>query len=256
MYIQRPKLVLFLTNIIIVIIFFGIVEAISWFYLKSLWGGSVERQISPENLTFTPGQIRSLYGDENIPAIKKLLDVGGHPFEEDFIYHMFSGKKYRMRQIKEQTAWPPKRDRTNIFFFGGSTTLGYGVLFDQTIPSYIQEMFDSKEKSNVSVYNFGESSYASIHELLLFRDVLSNGFIPKMAIFIHGLNDFFAARDIDRASKSFGKDFLIVFEDIFKKTNLNKVLNIFLMFLSLFYQNFLSLILMIEDLNYNFDQLN
>jgi hypothetical protein len=227
MYKQRPKLVLFLFNIFIVIILFGVVEAISWFYLKSLWGGDIEQKISPKNLTFTPDQIRHLYGVEDITEIKKLLDVGGHPFEEDFIYHMFSDRKYRMRQIKKQTAWPPEKSRTNIFFFGGSTTLGYGVLFDQTIPSYIQELFDSKDKSNVSVYNFGESSYASIHELLLFRDILSSGFIPKMAIFTHGLNDFFAAHEIDRSTKSFGKDFLIIFEDIFKKTNLNKALNIF-----------------------------
>jgi hypothetical protein len=90
MYKQGPKLVLFLFNIFIVNILFGVVEAISWFYLKSLWRGDIEQKISPENLTFTPDQIRRLYGVEDITEIKKLLDVGGHPFEEDFIYHMFS----------------------------------------------------------------------------------------------------------------------------------------------------------------------
>jgi hypothetical protein len=225
MHIRYPKLVLFFTNVFIITFLFGAIEGVSWLYLKSLWGDKIEEQISPEYLSFSSDQIKRLYETDDIEPIKKLLKRSGEPFEEEFIYHNFSNQDYRMRRVKNQAAWPPEKNKTNIFFFGGSTTLGYGVLLDQTIPSYTQELFDLKENSNISVYNFGENSYTSKNELFLFKNILHSGFVPEIAIFIHGLNDF--AYQTDKKSSSFGKNVLLAFENLFKKTNLNKVLNIF-----------------------------
>jgi hypothetical protein len=223
MYIRYPKLTLFFANVFVIAILFGTIEIASWLYLKSLWGENIEKQIAQEYLDLKPDVIRKLYETENIEPIKKLLARGGAPFNEDFIHHIFFNRKHGMRRVKNQAPWPPEKNKINIFFFGGSTTLGYGVLFDQSIPSYTQELFYLKKKLNVSAYNFGQTSYASIHELSLFKDILLNGFIPKIAVFIDGLNDLYFAFLYDKTSSSFLK----IFENLFKKTNFNKVVNIF-----------------------------
>jgi hypothetical protein len=222
MFLRYPKLTLFITNFFILVILSGIVEISSWLYLRSLWGINIEQQISPEYLNFDSKIIKRLYDTEEIEPIKKLLKGGGNPFQEDYISPKFSNNKYRIRRVKNQVPWPPDKNRINIFFFGGSTTLGFGVLHDQSIPSYAQELFYEQGNSNLSIYNFGQTSYTSLHELGMFKYIIENGFIPQVAVFIDGLNDYYHAILNDYKPNSFLK----TFENIFKKTNLSKVFNI------------------------------
>lgn len=93
------------------------------------------------------------------------------------------------RHIERQAPWPPPRGRFTVFVFGGSTTYGYGIPDDQTIPSHLQGMFREAHGRLVNVYNFGRGAYMSIQERILFEKLLLWGFIPDMAIFIDGLND-------------------------------------------------------------------
>ena len=76
------------------------------------------------------------------------------------------------------------------FFSGGSTTFGYGVADNETIASYLQEYLNQKLGTDVRVYNFGRGSYYSTQERLLYEQLLTSGFVPDLAIFIDGLNDF------------------------------------------------------------------
>lgn len=97
------------------------------------------------------------------------------------------------RKVKNQGPWPPNDENINIFFFGGSTTFGVGPYW-ATIPSYLQEIFDEKNKKSgkkkIKIYNFGRSGYMLGQESVLLERLLANGIRPNFAIFFDGLNEF------------------------------------------------------------------
>jgi hypothetical protein len=95
------------------------------------------------------------------------------------------------RVTKNQGPWPPQSSSLNIFLFGGSTTFGYGVADGQTISSHLQDRLTAVLRRDVRVYNFGRGFYYSTQERILFENLLSSGFVPDIAIFIDGLNDFY-----------------------------------------------------------------
>jgi hypothetical protein len=95
------------------------------------------------------------------------------------------------RVTKNQGPWPPQSSSLNVFLFGGSTTFGYGVADGQTIASHLQDRLTAALRRDVRVYNFGRGFYYSTQERILFENLLSSGFVPDMAIFIDGLNDFY-----------------------------------------------------------------
>lgn len=81
------------------------------------------------------------------------------------------------------TTNPAKNDL--IYFFGGSTTFGYGVSDNQTIPSQLEKL-----RPGTQVINFGRGYYYSEQENLLLDRLLNNGAAkPKVAIFLDGLNE-------------------------------------------------------------------
>lgn len=91
-----------------------------------------------------------------------------------------------------KTREPQKREGTpvKVYVLGGSTTFGYGVPDDYTIPSYMQTMLEQQYPNNpVVVKNFGQGYYYSTQELLLFISLIKDGDIPDSVIFIDGIND-------------------------------------------------------------------
>jgi hypothetical protein len=107
------------------------------------------------------------------------------------------------RLTKNQGPWPPDLRNLNVFLFGGSTTFGYGVADDQTIASHLQEFFRGYSKKEVKVYNFGRGTYYSTQERILFEKMLVEGFVPDVALFIDGINDFIFWDDKPEFTKSF-----------------------------------------------------
>jgi hypothetical protein len=100
------------------------------------------------------------------------------------------------RLSKNQGPWPPDDANFNVFLFGGSTTFGYGVPDDYTIASYLQRrLSDLGTQPAPRVYNFGRGAYYSTQERILFERLLAEGSVPRVAIFIDGLNDFFLTND-------------------------------------------------------------
>ena len=87
----------------------------------------------------------------------------------------------------------PRRSSPNpvrVWVFGGSTTFGYGVPDDHTIPSYLQKLADQERPGQpLLVRNRGQAFYYSSQELLLFFFLLREGEIPQAAVFLDGLND-------------------------------------------------------------------
>ncbi len=111
------------------------------------------------------------------------------PFKGKFVNVHEAGFRY----TKNQGPWPPDKKNLNIFLFGGSTTFNYGVPDNETIASYLQANFSSgrNESRHYCVYNFGCGNYFSSQEKILFQELLTSGFIPDIAVFIDGLNDFY-----------------------------------------------------------------
>ncbi|MEJ2718625.1 MAG: SGNH/GDSL hydrolase family protein [Deltaproteobacteria bacterium] len=96
------------------------------------------------------------------------------------------------RPIKNQAAWPPTKRHPTVFVFGGSTTFGYGVKDDETIPSYLQELIREQTGTETQVYNFGRAYYFSSQERVLMEKLILEGVVPDVAIFIDGFNDLYS----------------------------------------------------------------
>jgi len=96
------------------------------------------------------------------------------------------------REIGDQGPWPPDKKSFNIFVFGGSTTFGYSLPDDFTIPARLQQLFDDRRdpRKRVRIYNFARGAYFSSQERVLFEKLLVSGAVPDMAIFIDGLCEF------------------------------------------------------------------
>jgi hypothetical protein len=96
----------------------------------------------------------------------------------------------------EQSPWPIDEAYTNIFFFGGSTAVGYGVKDADTIASRVHaRLAEAGLERPPRVYNFGRGAFYSTQERLLFDKMITFGETPDMAIFLDGLNDFFYFED-------------------------------------------------------------
>jgi lysophospholipase L1-like esterase len=94
------------------------------------------------------------------------------------------------RRGVDQGPWPPVRGNFNIFVFGGSTTFGYGVRDEQTVPSLLQQRLGASTPGRpVRVYNFGRGHYYLTQERILYERMLVNGVVPDLAVFVDGVND-------------------------------------------------------------------
>ncbi len=109
-------------------------------------------------------------------------------------YVNVSEEGYRMSGRPQ--AWPPQAGAIPIFFFGGSTAFGYGVRDDETIASVLEAKLNGRGCSTpVSVYNFGRGWYYSSQERALFSRLLAGGVVPRLAIFLDGINEFTTVAD-------------------------------------------------------------
>ncbi|HJU64210.1 MAG TPA: SGNH/GDSL hydrolase family protein [Gemmatimonadaceae bacterium] len=76
-----------------------------------------------------------------------------------------------------------------VFVYGGSTTWGYGVPDDATIPALLQRELSARASRPVCVVNYGELGYTSTQSLLQLALRLRDGDVPHIAIFYDGVND-------------------------------------------------------------------
>lgn len=105
------------------------------------------------------------------------------------------------RVSKNQGPWLPSRDDFTVLLLGGSTTFGYGVPDNQTIPSYLQDFLEVRSGLHVRVYNFGRCGYFSQQERILLEKLILEGFVPNLVVFIDGLNEFILANGVPSYTK-------------------------------------------------------
>lgn len=108
----------------------------------------------------------------------------------------FEGKHINVNEGGIRRTWNKNVGAGNesfkIFMFGGSTTWGYGVRDDFTIPSHLSRIL-SEQGFNVEVTNFGELAYVSTQEVIKLLLEIRSGNAPDVAIFYDGGNDVVAA---------------------------------------------------------------
>lgn len=97
-----------------------------------------------------------------------------------------SGHTYRARP----SSGPSPRERPFLLYaFGGSSTLGWNVADDWTIPYYLERELQRRHPARqVVVRNYGRSNYSWFQEMVLFQELLAAGHRPDAAIFLDGIN--------------------------------------------------------------------
>lgn len=83
----------------------------------------------------------------------------------------------------------PGRDPIEVAFFGGSTMQGVHVPDDRTIPASFVRAADADGRAFHAV-NYGQPYYYSKQEAHLFLSLAMDGKVPRVAVFLDGLNDF------------------------------------------------------------------
>ena len=156
----------------------------------------------------------SLYPGMTRDEIYRLIDeIWSRPFIfEDFTLFKerpFKGRyvnvaEHGFRLSSHQGNWPPDRKKAySIFVFGSSNVFGYGVSDSETVASFLQEgLLKAGLKRHPSVYNFGRGFYYSTQERILFENLLAEGHVPDMALFLDGPNQFFYYNDNGTALSS------------------------------------------------------
>jgi hypothetical protein len=155
----------------------------------------------PITVTYGHRRFELVYPGRSREEVRQLLretwnrPISWEPFTESR-ERRFQGRFVNVhasgfRLSRRQGPWPPDPDRESVFVFGGSTTFGYGVADDETIVSELQGFLDKRlGLGRAACYNFGRGSYYSSGERIIFQELLTNGTVPNVAVFIDGLNEF------------------------------------------------------------------
>ena len=97
----------------------------------------------------------------------------------------------------------PSGNPFRIFFFGGSTLVGWGARDEFTIPSLVSRKL-AAHGQNVEVTNFGRWTYINTQEMLLLFEEVRKQNIPNLAIFYDGCNEVVGpADDLDTGGPIF-----------------------------------------------------
>lgn len=170
-----------------------------------------------------PRAMHRMSADEAIRFFKEFDRMGEN---ETYIYQPWVGFSERVfhstrLNVDEAAPTPARRTIPNgsdrggrplvIWVFGGSTTFGWGVPDDETIPSHLSATLSRDLPSRkVAVTNHGHSFYFSSQELALFQMLLRPGDHCDAAVFLDGLNESFRLQDApaftDRMAVAFAKE--------------------------------------------------
>jgi hypothetical protein len=169
-------------------------------FLRDRYGG-YEKYLTEIYGHLGTGQINELLEETwSRPAVyEPFTQFKERPYEGKYV----NVYEHGYRHTTNQGTWPPNPENLNIFLFGGSTTFNYGVSDGETISSYLQQFLNEKSNKIVKIYNFGRAYYYSTQERVLFEKLIISGFIPDMAIFIDGLNEFYYEVDEPAFTKRF-----------------------------------------------------
>ena len=119
----------------------------------------------------------------------------------EFAFRDYHGKHLNVadhiRRSDPDRSDTSKKDPFCILFLGGSTTYGYNVTDEETIPSAFVRAYRQAHPDGrpIRVVNRGIPFYYSYQELIELADLLFKGEKPNMVIMLDGLNDCIGAID-------------------------------------------------------------
>ncbi len=138
----------------------------------------------------------SKYSLPNFSENRDLAKLNFQEMEESFITKYEPFVEWKRQPFKGKTITvDEKGDRVHqnkanakysdlpVYFFGGSTMWGYGVVDNDTIPALFNSI------SGMPSYNKGETGFVSRQSLAQFINLLSQKERIKVAIFYEGIND-------------------------------------------------------------------
>jgi hypothetical protein len=168
--------------------------------IKSVTAANTVKKVPYKHKGFDPS-LAPMYPDLAPQDINQLMSDSRRISQEYESYTQFrevapyrskfvNVDEHGIRLSKDQGPWPPSPDHFNVFFFGGSTAFGYGLPDQQTVPSFLQDLLRNEGGLRAAIYNFGRASYFSPQERVLFEKLVHGGFVPDMAVFLDGSNEF------------------------------------------------------------------
>lgn len=134
-------------------------------------------------------QVKELLDDQDVFTSKGFLYAPWVQFRAPEFHSRWlntDGNGHRLTRAPRSSG----QNRLKVFVFGGSTTFGYGVADEHTIPSYLQTFLEEGDPATaVSVSNYAQGYYYSSQEMQAFFGLLKQGIVPNYVVFIDGLND-------------------------------------------------------------------
>ena len=125
----------------------------------------------------------SKFNDVSLTEIKKVQTE-----YKDFIVWRRKDHRSETVNIVDGVRVTPNKfeeDKGTVWFFGGSTTWGYGVSDNQTYPFHVGKNL------NYKIENFGETGYAARQSLAYLQNLLitRDARLPNRVVFYDGVND-------------------------------------------------------------------
>ncbi len=188
--------VVFGVNLLVILILVAVLEMVlgvgrAWYHNHYLARQYVEdHRASLKNAfpNLDDYKLMALYKETRESSVQSYapwVQFVGTDYSGDFV-NASEGRRW-VPDFSDWNNGKPSPKTLDVFFFGGSTMFGSGVSDNQTIPSYFRHMLGNRGTANV--YNFGNPWYFSKQESVKFANLLMEGMIPDVAIFMDGLND-------------------------------------------------------------------
>jgi hypothetical protein len=154
-------------------------------------GVSAAQDISPERLQVYPGwsaeDLRALLDETYAITMTYEALTQFAPIATEGQFVNISENGYRM--APDQGGWPMDPDAFNVWVFGGSTTFGWALADDESIPVRIQQHLRQNCGESVQVYNFARPYYFSSQEIALYKLLLESSIAPDLVIMVDGVNE-------------------------------------------------------------------
>ena len=113
-----------------------------------------------------------------------------------FVSKEYHGKYFNIDSLGMRRTWNPSDSDSSgaktVFMFGGSTMFGWSIRDDYTIASSVSRLLNEKEDDYL-VYNYGQSGYIFMQEIMKLMLLLREGHRPDYVLFYDGINDVYAA---------------------------------------------------------------
>jgi len=176
------------------VVLFAVLNLLAWGWLAAF-------PADPIVLSYGSRHLEAVYPGKSRADLRQLLQEtwnrppGWEPYtglrERPFHGRFVNVHQAGFRLSHGQAPWPPDPARAGVFVFGGSTTFGYGVADEETIVSGLQDALDrSLGAGRASCYNFGRAGDLSTGERALFELLLTRDVVPRVAVFVDGVNEF------------------------------------------------------------------